>query len=162
MLVGELGPFELEEQQVVADRRRALVDVGEHPAALGVGGVDGEAESRVRADLAHDLRHRGDLVHHRGEAGRVQLSQLAPVHLQRRHTFGGCVEHRVDTVGAETVDQRFEVPGDAGRGEIVSRRRHAREPTARWASTRPSGASASGSAPACTTSRPCVARVSVT
>ena len=162
VLVGELGPLELEEQEVVADRGRPLVDVGEQLAALGVGRVDGEPQTGVGADLADDLRHRRDLVHDRRELRRVELGELPPVHLQRGDALRGVVEHRVDAVGAETVDQWFEVPGDVGSGEVVRGRRHAREPTARWASTRPSGASASGRAPACTTSRRWVARVSVT
>ena len=75
---------------------------------------------------------------------------------------GGVVEHRVDSVVAAAVHERLDVPGDVGGGEVVSSRGHAREPTVCWPSDRPSGARASGSAWACTTSSSCVARVSVT
>ena len=78
-LVVERGPLELEEQQRGLDLRAALLHALEQRAALGVGGGGREVQHRVGAGAADELLQRGELAHRRGEAGAVELGDLAGV-----------------------------------------------------------------------------------
>ena len=77
--VVDLGPLEVEEQQVGLDRRPALLDLGHQRAVDRIGGVGGEAQRRVVARAADRVGDRGELGDGAGEPGAVELGHLAGV-----------------------------------------------------------------------------------
>ena len=160
LLVGDLGPLELDEDELVADRGAALLGARHERAGGGVGGVDRELQARVRAGAAAELVDGGELAHELDQPDDVELADAAAVRRQRVRTRLGVVEQGVDALGAAAVDQGFEVPGDVGGGAVGFgewRSSGGHAPTVRGARS-----SASGSGSACTTTRRRVARVSTT
>ena len=79
LLVGELGPLELEEEQLGADHRAALVDLLHARAARGIGGVGGEVEAGEAPGPADELVHLGEAAHELDE----------PVGVERRRPGRG-------------------------------------------------------------------------
>ena len=169
LLVGQLGPLEVDEQQLVGDRGRPLLGAGEQRAPRGVLRVGREAQPGVRAGLADRLGDRRQLLHQRRELAGVEGADAIPV--------------RADRVGPllRVVEQGF----DAGvtRPSTSGSMSHATSAAVRSASVRsvaaigagydaatgdPAGAlrsagsSASGSGSACTTTSRRVARVMTT
>jgi hypothetical protein len=114
VVVGQLGPLELEEEQLVADGGAALLDTGQQCSACGVGDVDREAETGVRAGLAHGV----------GELGGVEPANPSAETGERLRALGSVVEHGVDTGVATAVDKRIEVPRDVERAEVGLGRGH--------------------------------------
>ena len=115
-LVGDRGPLELEEDRAGRDRGRLLLDPLHERAALGVGGVDGEAQPGVVAGAAEVLLQLGDVLHHRGQAGGVEVGDGAARLLDARRARLGGGEVLVDAGGALVLDEGLEVPRDVGRG----------------------------------------------
>ena len=84
MLVGQLGPLELDEQELVRDRRGALLGAGEQRATGRILGVDGEAKAGVRAGRARGARRcpRARCISSARPAG-VELADATPVRTKR-------------------------------------------------------------------------------
>jgi hypothetical protein len=114
--VVDLGPLELEEQQLRLDRRRALLHPLVERAARRVGGVGREVQAAERAGARDDLLQPAELAHRLLEAGAVELGDVARVAL--REAVGALLrlgQHRVDggdRVGRIAVEQRLEIPRD--------------------------------------------------
>ena len=73
LIVGNLVPLELEEDERGLDLGAALLNLLEERPALRIGGVDREPERRIRtrpADLVEDLL---ELSHRFCQAGGIQL-----------------------------------------------------------------------------------------
>ena len=68
LVVGNLGPLELEEQELRADHRAPLLDALHARAASGIGRVGGEVESGEAAGAADEVVHLGEAVHEVDEA----------------------------------------------------------------------------------------------
>ena len=110
-IVGELGPFELEEQELGLDRRRALLHERQQRPALRVGGVGRESQRRVRARAPDELADLPELVHRHGEAGRIELGDLSGVGgRERGRALVGLVELAPHPFVPLAVDQRAEIP----------------------------------------------------
>ena len=117
--VGHLGPLELEEQQLGADLRRALLDRLHARAARGIGRVGREVEAGVAPGPADEVGDLGEPVHELGEAVGVELGDRVRASSRarrrgRRPRSSSCVE----TVVAGRGQQRREIPDDVGGGEV--------------------------------------------
>ena len=112
-LVVEGCPFELEEQELGLDGGPALLHAREQRAVGGVGGVDGEAQHRVRAGPAEQVDDRLELAHGGGEAGPVELADTSSMRFgEACGARVSVVEQTIGTVGPVAVDERIEVPRD--------------------------------------------------
>ena len=76
----------------------------------------------VRPGPTHQLGDRRELVHQRRELAGVELADPAAVALERVGPAFGVVEQRLDAGDAVPVDQRLEIPGDVGGGQVGGRR----------------------------------------
>ncbi len=123
LLVGHLVPLQLEEQQLGLDRRAELARLLQQRAGLGRLGVDREREHRVRAGASGGVGDRLQLAHRGGEAGGVELGDLAAVGGGERL---GALASEAEQLGhpgaALAVDERLEVPVGGFESEIGHRR----------------------------------------
>ena len=119
MVVVDVGPLELDEQDLVVDRGAALLGPCEQRARFRIGGVDREAQVRVVAGASGELTDRGQLGHQLGQSGRVEVGDPAAVLLRDPVGTGrGVVEQSIDARGARAVDERLDVPRDLSRGSV--------------------------------------------
>ena len=118
LFVAQLGPFQLEEQQLGVDRGAALLDALHARAACGIGRVGREVEARVAARAPDEIEHFRESVHVLGEAGRVQLGDVAARLGERFGARVGRVEQLGEAGVAGIGQQRAEIPDDVGGGEI--------------------------------------------
>ena len=172
--VVELGPLELDEDDLVRDRRRPLLRPRHQGAVHRVLGVDREPQSGIRAGAAEQLTDRFHVTHELGEPRGIELGDPAPVLREVTRETLGLVEEAVGARGAVAVDQRLQVPGDISRGAIdvgagsfSGGHAGTSSPGCRtgWSGVRRESAastSASGSGAACTSDRLRVARVRTT
>ncbi len=119
VLLGQLRPFELDEQELVRDRGGALLGASEQRTTGGILGVDREAQARIRTGAAEELGDAGELVHELGETSRIELADATSVGGERAGTLLRLVEQLLDARVALPVDERLDVPRDAGGGTVV-------------------------------------------
>ena len=150
-VVVDRGPFELDEDELVVDRGGLLLGARDQRAVRRVGGVDGEAQARVRVGATDEIADRGELVHELGEAGGVELGDAAAVLGDLTRLRVGFGEERVDARFRLAVDERLDVPRDVGRGPVSFRDGHAVKASAPRGTVESPRASGSGSE--CTTTR---------
>ncbi len=123
-VVGHRGPLELDEEQLVGDRRGAFLDVGEQRPPRRVGGVHREPQRRVRPGATDELTDRPDPLHEPGQLRRVERADPTAVLLKLLRLPLGVVEEPGDALVAATVDEGVEVPRDVRAGTIQIARGH--------------------------------------
>ncbi len=119
LLVFELVPLEVEEQQRGLQRRQPLADLLHQRAHLGRERVDRERQRGVGAGAPGEVGDRLELAHRLGEPDGVELRHLPPVALgERLGPALGLVELLERPLGAAVLDQRLEVPAGGGEGFV--------------------------------------------
>ena len=116
--VAQLGPLELEEQQLRADHRGALVDLLHARAARGIGRVGREVEAGEAPGPAEEVVDLGEPAHERDEPVGVELGDRA-VRLRELVGFRlGGVEQLFEAGVVGRGQQRLEIPDDLVGGEV--------------------------------------------
>jgi len=114
VVVVELGPLEVEEEQLVGDRGGALLGARQQGTPRRVLRVGRELEPRVRTRLADELGDRGELLHQRHEIRGVEVADPAPIRPDLVGDGLRFVEQRVDALVAAPVHEGLDVPRDVG------------------------------------------------
>ena len=117
-VVVELGPFELEEQQLGADHRAALFDLLHPRAPFGVGRVGREIEADEAPGAPDDVVHLGEAAHELDQS--VGVERVDPPaktgELVGRRV--GAREQLVEAGISRRGEQRVEIPDDVVGSEI--------------------------------------------
>ncbi len=118
VVVGQLRPLEIDEEQLVGDRRRSFLGAREQRAPRRVLRVGREPQAGVRPRPADELGDARQLAHQGRELVGAELAESSPVRLDGTGALLGVGEQRVHPRVAAPVDERLDVPRDIGSGAV--------------------------------------------
>ena len=113
-VLGQRRPLQVEEDQLGLHPGAALLHPLHERPGCGVGGVAREPQPGVGLGLAQHLAQISQGRHELGQAGGVEVADLAPVGRQLGRPAVGLVQQPGDGRISPPVDQVPQVPGDGG------------------------------------------------